>query len=151
MKNDLRILFKWAVSLRFGDIFKIFTKILKYHKNLDISGTTLKVIIFYHIFITKHGILLTFVFKWAYCHWNILIICLKFVLETRGSKNLFAERVSYSFRNKGYIRTPDIKLYRLVRWILSSTPIKFWKRLLSPPPLRLILFLSIKINFFLKI
>ena len=69
MKNDLRIPVMWAVSPKFGDIFKIFTKILKYHKNLDISGTTLKIIIiFYHILKTKQGILLTFVFKWAYCH-----------------------------------------------------------------------------------
>ena len=68
MKNDLRIPVMRAVSPRFGDIFKIFTKILKYHKNLDISGTTLKFIIFYHIFKTKQGILLTFVFKWAYRH-----------------------------------------------------------------------------------
>ncbi len=65
MKNDLRIPVMWAVSPRFGDIFKIFTKILKYHKNLDISGTTLKIIIFYHIFKTKHGILLSFVFKFT--------------------------------------------------------------------------------------
>ncbi len=68
MKNDLRIPVMWTVSPRFGDIFKIFTKILKYHKNLATSRTTLKIIIFYHIFKTKQGILLTFVFKWAYCH-----------------------------------------------------------------------------------
>ena len=77
------------------------------------------------IFKTKHGILLTFVFKLAYGHCNILIFCLKFVLETRGYKNLFPEGVSTNFRNWGYIWNSDSKLYRFVQGILSSTPINF--------------------------
>ena len=74
MKNDLRIPVMWAVSPRFGDIFKIFTKILKYHKNLDISGTTLKIIIFYHILKTKQGILLIFAFKGGGVTLSILVL-----------------------------------------------------------------------------